>query len=120
MALSDPQSITVNAVAQSMARTGASLYAGSFQHADSTYFLDITHQIGRRNRHIVRFTGVKTTADPTTPSNNTVVSMTASLTIDMPKQGYTAAEGKLHVDGLVAWLAASSGAVITKLIGNES
>lgn len=120
MALSDPQTITISTVAQPLARTGTGLLAGSFQHADSTYFLDITHQVGKRNRHLVRLTAVKTTADPLVPSNNVVVSASFSQTWDLPKQGFTAAEAKAIIEGYYTYMLASSGAVIAKLLGNES
>lgn len=120
MALADPQSVTINSVAQSMPRVGISMDAGSFQNADGSYALAINHQIGKRNRHTIRLTGVKTTADPLVPSQNSVVSMSTYIVVDVPKQGYTAAEAKLVVDGFLVYLAASSGATITKLLGFES
>lgn len=120
MALADPQSVTINSVAQSLPRVGLTMDAGSFRHVDGTYDLLVTHQIGKRNRHTVKLVGTKTTADPLVPSNNTVVSISSGFWIDLGKQGYTTAEAKLHADGLVAYLAASSGAAITKILGFES
>lgn len=120
MALADPQSVTVSATPYSMPRTGLSPTSGSFQTNDGAYMLDISHVISKRNAHSIRLTATKTVADPMTPSNNTVVTMSTWLGVNVPKQGYTAAEAKAVVDGFVALLAASSGAIITKVLGSES
>jgi hypothetical protein len=42
------------------------------------------------------------------------------LVIDHPPVGFTNAELKQYVDGYLAYLTASSGAAITKLLGGES
>jgi hypothetical protein len=46
--------------------------------------------------------------------------MSMNVVIDVPDTGYTAAEAKQIVDALTAYLTASSGANVTKLIGGES
>jgi hypothetical protein len=46
--------------------------------------------------------------------------MYSHLVIDVPVTGYTVTEAKQVVDGLIAALNASSGALITKLIGGEN
>jgi hypothetical protein len=46
--------------------------------------------------------------------------MSTYIVCDVPKTGYTVAEAKDVVDALVAYLAASSGASITKLLGGEN
>lgn len=120
MALTDPQTITVNSVAQPLARTGTGLLAGSFQHADSTYFLDITHQKGKRNRHLIRLTATKISEDPLTPSNNVVVSASYLQIFDLPAQGFPNADFQDIVEAVSAWMTANSGAIITKILGFES
>jgi hypothetical protein len=46
--------------------------------------------------------------------------MSAYLVVNTPKVGYTVAEAKAVVDALVAYLAASSGARVTQLLGGEN
>jgi hypothetical protein len=46
--------------------------------------------------------------------------MTSYLVIDTPVTGYTVAEAKAIVDGLMGYLTASSGAATTKLLGGEN
>jgi hypothetical protein len=42
------------------------------------------------------------------------------MVVDVPVFGYTVAEAKVIVDGLVAYLTASSGARVTQILGGES
>lgn len=124
MALADPQTITVSTVAQPMPRVGLTANSGSFQHADSTYFLDVFHNIGKgknaRNQHGVRFTGRKTSADPYIPANSILSQMSCTFTANVPQIGYAVADQKAQVVGFLTWLQANSGAIITQLLGNES
>lgn len=120
MAFADPQSITVNAVAQSMPRTGSGDLSGSFQTADGAFKLDISHQHGKRNRHVLRVTQTKTVADTLVPATNIIASMSTYVVVDAPTFGFTNAELKNVVDALSAYLAASSGAKVTQLLGNEA
>lgn len=116
----DPQTITVNAVAQTLPRTGMGMQNGSFQTSDGAYSLVVSHTIAKRNRHLLRINAQKTTTDPLLPSTNTVVSMSAYIVVDVPKNGYSAVEQKQIVDALAAYLSAGSGANVTKLLGGES
>lgn len=116
----DPQSVTINAVPISLPRTGMSIDQGAFSASDGNTKLLVSHQYAKRNRHLLRLNVQKTTTDPLLPSTNQVVAMSAYVVVDVPKNGYSAAEQKQVVDALVAYLAASSGAQITKLLGGES
>lgn len=116
----DPQSVTINAVANSLARTSSGINSGSFQKDDTTVKLDISHQYGKRNRRLVKLTHSKIAPDPLISSTNIRYSMSINLVVDTPTTGYTVAEAKQVVDGLTAWLTASSGANITKLLGGEN
>jgi len=62
----------------------------------------------------------KVAADPFQASINAKYSMSTYVVIDVPPVGYTVAEAKQVVDGFIAQLTASSGALITQLIGNEN
>ncbi len=120
MSFSDPQSVTVNAVAQSMARTGAGASSGSFAHADGTFFLDISHQKGAtRNRRMIKLSQKKITTDPYASDRNINVGMSTYLVVDSPTVGFSVAELKYVVDALVDYLDAASGAKVTQLLGGE-
>lgn len=120
MALSDPQSITINAVANSLPRISSGVNSGSFSKDDTTVKLDVSHQYGKRTRRLVKLTHSKIAPDPLISSTNIKYSMSVNLVIDTPVTGYTVAEQKQIVDALSAWLSASSGANATKVLGGEN
>lgn len=116
MAFADPQTLN----AQALARTGQGLSSGIFQSADGNHLATISHQMGKRARRSVRYTHKKIVADPLVNGTNIPVSMSVYLVVDTPSQGYTVAEQKAVTDALVAYLAASTGARVTQLLGGES
>lgn len=120
MAFADPQSVTINAVANSLPRTSSGQNSGEFRKDDSSLFLSIRHALGKRNRRSIKLTDNKVAIDPLTPTSNVPYSMSVSLVVDVPPVGYTVAQQKLVIDGFIASLTASSGANITKLLGGES
>ncbi len=120
MAFADPQTITINAIANVLARIGFAQNAGTFQKDDATVKLGVSHSYGKRSRRVVRVDHSKFTADPYIPANQSKVSFATYLVFDEPVAGYTVAEKKQIVDALLAWLSASSGANITKILGGES
>jgi hypothetical protein len=120
MAYADPQVVTVNAVAQSMPRVSQGVNQGGFRKDDGLYSLSMAHQYGKRTRSTIRIDNSKIAADPLVSAQNIRYSLSAYLVIDRPVTGYTNAEAKLIVDGFIAYLTASSGANITKLLGGES
>lgn len=120
MALSDPQSITINAVAVSLPRTSSSVDQGKFTSNDSLVQETISHQYGKRNRHLFRVDHSKVAADPFQTDVNAKYSMSFYVVADVPPVGYTVVEQKQVIDGFLAQLNASSGALITKLLGGEN
>lgn len=118
--LADPQSVTVNAVAQSLPRTSAGVNAGIFTKDDGAAKLSVSHAYGKRTRRTARFDFNKIVADPLVPTQNQKVGSSVYVVIDTPVTGFTNVEIKQIVDGFLAWLTASSGANITKIIGGES
>lgn len=119
MALADPQSVTIGS-AISLPRTGQGVTSGVFTSADGMVRLLVSHNLGRRKRTTVRLEHRKVAANPFDSSVNAEYSMTSYLVIDWPTVGYTVAEAKQVVDGLVNFLAAGSGAVVTKVLGAET
>jgi len=120
MALQDPQSITINSVAVSLPRTSSGQNSGEYTSNDGLVKETVSHQYGKRNRHLIKVDHSKIAPDPLISAQNIKYSMSAHLVIDTPVTGYTVAEAKQVVDGLIAQLNASSGVLITKLIGGEN
>lgn len=119
MAFADPQSVTINAVANSLPRISSGVNTGSFQKDDATVKLGVSHQYGTRVRRQLRLDHVKIAPDVFT-SDNVKYSMSAYLVVDVPITGYSLAEQKQIVDGLTAYLTATSGARVTQLLGGEN
>lgn len=121
MAFADPQTVTINSVAQTLPRVGQGIGTGTFLKDDGNVTMAISHASnGKRNRRRIRLDHRKIAADPLVTAQNLQYSMSVSLFIDVPSVGYTVAEAKQIVDGLTAYLTASSGANVTKILGGES
>lgn len=121
MAFADPQTITVNAVAQSLKRISSGENKGTFKTNDGNFTLEVAHSYSKRNRHTVVFRQRKIAADPLAPTINAEVTQSVRITVDTPNNlAFTVAENKLLMDGFAAWLAASTGAMETALLGGEN
>jgi len=121
MAFADPQSVTINAVAQTLPRVSTEKSTSVYRKDDRTVELSIQHSgAGKNTRHIARVNHTKIAADPLLSGVNDQVGMSAYLVVITPSSGYTVAEQKQVVDGLTAYLTASSGAKVTQLLGGES
>lgn len=115
----DPISITINAIAKSLARTGTGLDSGAFSTSDRAYRATIAHNYGRRTRRVMKLTSDSLVANPLVSGQNVNQTMSVHMVIDTPP-GYDATTAKQVVDGFVAYLGASSGAAVTKLLAGES
>lgn len=120
MAFADPQSITVNSVAISLPRTGSGINTGTFTSADGNTKLTIANTYAKRTRRTLRFDLSKIAADPLVSAQNIKYSMSAYLVVDLPVTGFTVAEAKQLIDGMMTYLTASTGAKITQLLGGEA
>jgi hypothetical protein len=120
MAFADPQSITINAVPISLPRIGSSANGGTFQSVDGATKMKVEHASNKRTRHLLRFDVQKNAADPLNPTANLPYNMGIWVVADVPLFGYSAAEQKQVGDGVTAYLAASSGAAWTRLLGFEN
>jgi hypothetical protein len=119
VAFADPQSVTINSVAQTLPRISSGVNTGAFQKDDTTVKLSVNHQYGSRTRRQIRLDHKKVAPDVFT-ADNTTYSMSAYLVVDVPTTGYTIAEQKQIVDALTAYLTASTGAKVTQLLGGEN
>lgn len=120
MAFADPQSVTINAVANSLPRTSSGVNTGEFRKDDGLVKLSVQHSYGKRTRRVIRLDHAKIAADPLMASVNVRLNMSAYLVVDVPETGYTVAEAKQIVDALTGYLTATSGARTTQLLGGES
>lgn len=118
MAYADPQSVTINAVAQSLPRVGSPTpeKRGSYKTADGVYSLDIRQDsTAQRFRREVRLTKNIVAADPISAVNK-ALSASVVLVVDEPKYGFTDTELGHMTAGLIAWF---SNASRDKLLGGE-
>jgi hypothetical protein len=120
MAFADPQTVTINAVAQTLARTSSGVNNGVFTKDDGNVKLSVSHTYAKRTRRVIRLDHAKIAADPLISAQNIKYSMSAYLVLDLPVTGYTVAEAKQVIDGLTAYLTASTGAKVTQLLGGEN
>lgn len=119
MAFADPQSVTINAVANSLPRTSSGVNSGAFTKDDGTVRLSVSHAYGKRTRRTVRIEHSKVAPDALT-GLNVKSSMSTYIVADVPNTGYSIAEQKQIIDALTAYLTASSGARVTQLLGGEN
>lgn len=115
---SDPQSVTVSAVAQSLPAISRNGDNSVYQKDDGSYKLTIAHRyLTERSRFTVRLDSNKIAADPLTSANNKVYSTSVYVVIDKPIAGYTNAEVKEIALALTAFLTSAN---LLKVIGGET
>jgi hypothetical protein len=114
----DPQSVTVNAVAQSLAAVSRNDLKSIYRKDDGAYNFTISHGFGaQRNNFRVRLDHNKLTTDPFVTANNIRVSSSVYLVMDMPVLGYTNTEIKDIALGLTGW---ATSANLLKVLGGET
>jgi len=122
MALSDPQSVTIGTVpgAVSLPRVNSGNGLGQFSNYDAKTVLKVGTTYGRRNRHSARLDFSKVVTDPYISTTNVLASGSVYLTIDVPPNGFSAAEQKDLATALLTWLTASTNANLIKVIAGEN
>lgn len=118
MAFADPQSITVNAVAQSMPRVSTTGLKSVYQKADDTYKLTIAHDVNaQRIRTVYRVDNKAIVPDPLTAVND-FQTLSMYLVVERPPFGFS----ETNVSQLWAGFkdAVNAAGVVTKLYGRES
>jgi len=118
--IADPQTVTISATPYTLARVSSAVDSGKFSTSDGLISENVAHAYGKRNRRTWRITHNKVAADPLFPANMLPYSMSFYIVSDTPVSGYTVAEQKAVIDGFLAQLNASSGALITKFLGGEN
>lgn len=118
MAFADPQSVTINTVAETLPRVADSAPGASFyMKADGSVELRISHTNGRRNRRLAGLKVTKFSPDPFVPTQNVKLTHSVHVVSDEPLAGFTLAEKRDTLKALRVWL---TDANIDKLLGGEA
>jgi len=122
MSFADPQTVTISAVTTPLPRTFAEGDESTYTSADGLIKLSASHSLAKqgRARRLLRIDHAKLTSDPFKPTENVKVNMAIYTVFDLPPAGYTNAEVYAVYTGYKTQVAASSDALITKLLGGES
>jgi hypothetical protein len=113
----DPQVVTVNAVAQSMPRISSIGTKSIYQKNDLSFTLTISHTTTKdRLRSMVRLDQRAIVPDPLT-SVNDYETLSFYVVIDRPLAGFTAVQVEQLITGFKTWLDATA---MGKLYGQES
>lgn len=120
MALADPQTVTISTVAHPLARTGSGMDSSQYTSPEGDIVMSVSHAYNARTRRVVRLAHSKLVADAYNPTLNKTSTMSVYQVWDVPKLGYTIVEQKAVHDAFAALLAASSGAVVTQILGGVS
>lgn len=121
MAFADPQSVTINAVANSLARTyGNAGNVGTFVKDDDTCRLTVSHTYSKRTRRAIQLTFSKIAADPLIAGVNLKYTAKVTVVIDEPPVGFTRTEMKQITDGFMTYLTASTGAKMVQVLAGEN
>jgi len=113
----DPQSVTVNAVAQSMPRVMTDGTSAIYQKSDETFKLTLSHQKTKsRIRSMARIDQRAVVADPLTAVND-YETLSFYIVIDRPLVGFTAVQCEQLVTGFKTWL---DNTAVDRLYGQES
>lgn len=121
MALSDPQTVTVNAVAQPMPRVEVNGSKSVYSKSDLSFILTVSHQKStskgnRRIRSMARLDQRAIVPDPLTAVND-YETLSVYAVIDRPEAGFSSAQVDQLVAGFKTWLDTT---MVGKLYGQET
>jgi len=113
----DPISVTVNSVAQSMPRILIDGQKAVYQKSDGTFTLTISHQTtkDRRVRSTIRLEQKAVVTNPL-DSTNDYDTLVFYCVMDRPSYGFSMAQCEQIIAGLQAYMTAS---IVDKLFGQE-
>ena len=114
--LSDPQSVTVNAVAIPLPKTNAGQTQNIFTSADgNTSMTTKQNTTASRFRREVRLSQKKVAADPISGVNKEL-GVSVYFVVDEPRSGFSDTEIGYLIDALKAWLTSTN---YNKVLGGE-
>lgn len=123
MALTDPQKFKeVAGTEVTSPRVSTGDFKSIYETSDGLNVLTIStsESNSNRKRHLVRIDVSKLATNPFEETKKQTVSMSVYLVVDRPIAGYTVAEAKKLVEGLVGLLSATSYSLTEKVLGGES
>ncbi len=123
MALTDPQKFKEVAGTEVTApRVSSGDFKSIYETSDglNKLTLSTTTSGSNRKRHLLRIDVEKIAANPFEEARSEPFSASVYLVIDRPATGYSVAEMKKLVEGLVGLASASTYTVVEKLLGGES
>lgn len=123
MALTDPQKFKEVAGTEVTApRVSSGDFKSVYETSDglNKLTLSTTQSNSNRRRHLVRIDVEKLTTNIYEEAKKQAVSASVYLVVDRPIAGYTVAEMKKLIEGLVGLISASTYSVAEKLLGGES
>lgn len=116
----DPQVVTYATVGKNLPAIARGDTQSEYRLYDTggvVFDLILAHQFKARNRAIARLRRDVYAADPLVPAQNILASMTATLTVDFPLFGVTAADASNLVNALHDW---GTSALLLRLISGET
>lgn len=123
MALTDPQKFKEVAGTEVTApRVSTGDFKSIYETSDGLNVLTVSTQesSANRKRHLIRIDVSKLATNVFEESKKQTVSMSVYTVIDRPVNGFTNAEAKKLVEGLVGLMSASTYSMVEKVIGGES
>ena len=124
MALTDPQKFKeVTGTEVTAPRVSSGDFKSIYETSDGLNVLTVSTQENgsNRKRHLVRIDVSKLANNPLEETKKQTFSMSVYLVVDRPAvAGYTVAEAKKLVEGLVGLLSASTYSLTEKVLGGES
>jgi hypothetical protein len=113
----DPQTITVNAVAKSMPRVSTGDRKATYQMNDETFTLNISHTKTKdRLRSMARVDQRALVPDPLTAVNDWET-LSVYIVVDRPQAGFTSLQVEQLLTGFKTWLDVTA---MGKIYGQES
>lgn len=118
--LTDPQSVTINAIAKSLPAVSRDSLESKYQTSDGAYALRIAHDVSNRERSLVRLDYSVVGVDPFVSTINKPYKASWWLVGERPLNGagITDADFALMGAGFLAY--ASTAGFLGKIIGLES
>lgn len=119
MALTDPQTVTINGTAIALPRVLTGTETGKFVSADglSTVIVEPTRN-GKSKRVSARLDQQKVTTDPLVSTTNVMKGITISVAVRRDNDGYSDADAKKALTGFLTWIQ-SAGVVDAWLSGQN-
>lgn len=119
MALTDPQSITIDGTTFTLARLTPTAGRTEYVNPDGTVKLVILQSNGKRKRSAIRIEFTKVAADPLTAVNSYVTS-SIYLMVDRPQIGFSSEDLVDYTTGLITLISGSSYALLSRVTAGES